>query len=130
MTKRKPGARKGQNTAEYAILIALVVGAVVAMQTFTQRNLQARMRGASLTMKDDMNQALTDAGVVGFDLGRTAQYEPYYQNSQYTTTTDKNDLTIASADQVGVNLATNRERAAGGYDTTGYNAEVGASGQD
>ena len=33
--------KKAQNTAEYALLIALVIAGVVAMQTYAQRALQA-----------------------------------------------------------------------------------------
>ena len=63
--------RKGQNTAEYAILIALVVGGVIAMQTYAQRALQGRLRDASVRYRDQTS-----------DLGNTLQYEPYYTNTQ------------------------------------------------
>ena len=42
--------RKAQNTAEYALLIALVVAGVIAMQTYAQRALQARIHAASAYM--------------------------------------------------------------------------------
>ena len=64
---RKLRNKKAQNTAEYAILIALVIGAVVAMQTYAQRALQGRIRDASIYMKNNTK-----------DLGETGQYEPYY----------------------------------------------------
>jgi hypothetical protein len=38
--------KRAQSTAEYAIVIALVIGAVVAMQVYVRRGLQARMKGA------------------------------------------------------------------------------------
>ena len=38
--------RKGQNTAEYAILIGLVVAAAIGMQTFVKRGFQQRVRVA------------------------------------------------------------------------------------
>ena len=62
--------KKAQNTAEYALLIALVVAGVIAMQTYAQRALQARVRDASLYLT---NQTST--------LGTTNQYEPYYLSS-------------------------------------------------
>ncbi len=72
--------KKGQNVAEYAILIALVVGAIIAMQKFAQRGLQSRIRGATDYMVDH----------TGFNAQstkyKTAQYEPYYLNSDYDTT--------------------------------------------
>lgn len=36
--------KKAQNTAEYAILIGIVVAAAVAMQTYVKRGLQARIK--------------------------------------------------------------------------------------
>ncbi len=68
--------RRGQNTAEYAILIALVVAVAVAMQTYVKRSLQG---GVKYTV--DKLQKVDDAGVQG-----TKQYEPYYLESQYQTT--------------------------------------------
>lgn len=62
--------KRGQNTAEYAILIALVVAAVVAMQTYVKRGLQGGVKFA-----------VDKAG------GNTSQYEPYYLQSSYNTTT-------------------------------------------
>jgi hypothetical protein len=62
--------RKGQNTAEYAILIALVVGGVIAMQTYAQRALQGRLRDASVMYRDKTSE-----------IGNTLQYEPYYTNT-------------------------------------------------
>ena len=70
--------RKGQNTAEYALLIALVVAGIIAMQQYAQRALQARVRDASLYM------AKMREGTAG--MKHTAQYEPYYQQSNYTVT--------------------------------------------
>jgi Flp pilus assembly pilin Flp len=66
--------RKGQNTAEYAILIGLVVAVAVAMQTYVKRGLQGRVH-------DEVAAMVT--GTSG--LGSTNQYEPYYMNSQYNT---------------------------------------------
>ncbi|MDD4938680.1 MAG: hypothetical protein PHE18_01570 [Candidatus Omnitrophica bacterium] len=64
--------RKGQNTAEYAILIALVVAVAVAMQTYVKRSMQG---GVKYTV-DKLKKGETGTG----------QYEPYYLQSQYQTT--------------------------------------------
>lgn len=66
--------KRGQNTAEYAVVIALVVGAAVAMQTYVKRNVQA---GVKYTVDK---------------LGKTGDktstpYEPYYLQSDMNTTT-------------------------------------------
>ena len=39
--------RKAQSTAEYAILIGLIVAVVVAMQTYVKRGIQGRLHDAS-----------------------------------------------------------------------------------
>ena len=68
--------RKGQSTAEYAIVIGLVIGAAVAMQVYVKRGIQGKM-------KDAVDYTDTDA--VGV-LGTTKQYEPYYSRSTMSGT--------------------------------------------
>ena len=68
--------RKGQNTAEYAILIALVIAAAVAMQTYVKRGIQGRVA-------DAVDHAPATNDIAGSPIQfTTKQYEPYYtQNS-------------------------------------------------
>ncbi len=61
--------KMAQSTAEFAIVISIVIGAIVAMQIYVKRALQARVRDAS----DGLG---------------SGQYEPYYlqqQTSQNST---------------------------------------------
>jgi hypothetical protein len=60
--------RKGQSTAEYAIVIGLVIAAAVAMQVYVKRGIQGKMKDASDYVDSDAS------GVVG----TTKQYEPNY----------------------------------------------------
>lgn len=69
--------RKAQSTAEYVIVLGLIVAAVVAMQTYVKRGLQGRIRDA-VDYVDNSNEA----GVVAFSGG---QYEPYYLGSNFDT---------------------------------------------
>lgn len=64
--------QRGQSTAEYAILVAVVVAACVGMQLYVKRGMQGKFR--------DMTDAYTrQGGVVGATpIGTTRQYEPYY----------------------------------------------------
>ena len=71
--------RKAQNTAEYALLIALVVAGVIAMQTYAQRALQARIQDASTYMQTQTND---------IRYGNSMQYEPYYSQSNYNVNTN------------------------------------------
>jgi len=119
----KRGKRtKGQSTAEYAIVIALVLGAAVGMQTYVRRTLQARVADAT----DALPRNVGANGTLPAN-ARTA-FEPLYATSNQNTTSNLS---------VGVNLVAN----AGGYapsavqgsstqntSRAGGSAETGASG--
>jgi Flp pilus assembly pilin Flp len=95
--------RKAQNTAEYALLIALVVAGVIAMQTYAQRALQARIHDAAQYM------ANVDSNVAG-GLGNSTQYEPYYLNSAYSVETQSTENKRLGAGLVGADSQSNRAR--------------------
>ncbi len=99
--------KKAQNTAEYAILIGLVIGAVVAMQTYAQRTMQARIRDVNVTFRDKTGM-----------LGNTLQYEPYYAESN--STTDKESTATERLESKFTTTEVNKE----GADITHYNAEM------
>ena len=66
--------RRGQNTAEYAILIGVIVAAAIAMQVYVRRGMQARIKQGTDYSKE--------ACMTIFTLG---QYEPYYTCSTFMT---------------------------------------------
>ena len=101
--------RKAQNTAEYALLIALVVAGVIAMQTYAQRALQARIHDAAGFMANA-------TGVNG--IGNSTQYEPYYMSSNYQVNTSSVDNKRLGAGLVGADSESNRQRT--GSQTTNY----------
>jgi len=104
--------KKAQNTAEYALLIALVVAGVIAMQTYAQRALQARVRDASLYLTNQ-----TDT------LGKTNQYEPYYLSTNYTIDRSSNETTIL--DNVTSRKDDRNIRGREGQQSTTYDATTG-----
>lgn len=108
---------KGQSTAEYAILIALVIGAVVAMQTFARRALQARIRDAAVYMvtEDDLG-------------GNTLQYEPYYADSAYVVNRAQAQITTATNTTSSISAGANITRESQGYRQESYNNEGGSVG--
>jgi len=111
--------KRAQNTAEYAILIALVVGGVIAMQTYAQRTLQGRLRDASVSLRDQT------ANLDGTGGATTLQYEPYYSNT--STQVDKTaDKTQTATDQTDENITT--KQVAGYVDRTEYNNTQVSSG--
>ena len=64
--------RKGQSTAEYAIVIGLVIAAAIAMQIYVKRGIQAKIKGVVDHQPDTMFT--------------TGQYEPDYASSDMNST--------------------------------------------
>ncbi len=86
--------KKGQNTAEYAILIALVIAAAVAMQTYVKRGMQGRVHDAveysykGVTKEADwINITSTKASAPGKPETGLSQYEPIELSSKSTQQT-------------------------------------------
>ncbi len=118
MFKRLLKNKKAQQTAEYALLISLVIAAVVAMQTYAQRTLQSRIRGAA-------NYMVTETS----ELGSSQQYEPYYLDQEYDVTkddvtTDKHDDKTISKGQI-----SNTSRAEDGYKAMSFNRAKWVTGE-
>jgi hypothetical protein len=86
--------RKAQNTAEYAIVLGLIVGAVIAMQVYVKRNMQGRIK----QLTDYNAQEVTQNWSASVDFGK--QYEPYYLKSDFTVTRDSSDRIDTDADAV------------------------------
>lgn len=109
--------KRGQNTAEYAILIALVVGAVIAMQTYVQRAMNGRTF--------DTARLLTAA--TGTKTGTDMQYEPYYQDSNF----DNDRSANTSLNETGDSLVKNAysEALKNGYEASTFN-RTGADGSN
>ncbi len=118
MFKKLLKNKKAQQTAEYALLISLVVAAVIAMQTYAQRTIQGRIRDASGYF---VNQT---AG-----LGNTQQYEPYYLQSDYKvfrddTTTQTQDTSVTDG-KFDTDQFTNSLRGKGGFQVSRYDTSRG-----
>ncbi len=73
--------RRGQSIAEYAILLAVVIGAFAAMQVFNRRLLQARIRAAADALVTATGNTAIGGGGTTVTLGNWSQYEPYYSVS-------------------------------------------------
>lgn len=110
--------KKAQNTAEYAILISLVVAGIIAMQTYAQRALQARVRDASSYLQNQTS-----------NIGTTYQYEPYYLDTDYTINRIADETRTLGDDVVRFDLASNRVRERDGRQVFTYNNIV-SGGED
>ncbi len=88
----------GQSTAEYAILISVVIAALVGMQVYVRRGLNARWKDVS----DSASR------VVAEQVGRDGtaveyrQYEPYYAASDYDVVQHTRQPTIVKEARGGV----------------------------
>ncbi len=107
----KNKANQGQNTAEYALLIALVIAGVIAMQTYAQRSLQGRVRDAGIYLTEGTRT-----------IGNSVQYEPYYVNASYDVTRDVSENKLLSEGLAGARSFTNRQR------TGAQSSEYGTAG--
>jgi hypothetical protein len=114
---------KGQNIAEYSILIALVIAAAVAMQVFVKRGMQGRIADAT-DLKPPSTQLVEGAANLVFTAN---QYEPYYLTSNADVASSR-----TLCEQVRGNISVNRSniiestnRVSGSYETSAaYNAAV------
>lgn len=82
--------KRGQSTLEYAVLIAIIVAALVAMQVYIKRGMQGRLRQAS----DDIG----------------GQFSPGYTTGTYTTqssvTSTENITGVSLGDETVAQTAT------------------------
>jgi hypothetical protein len=69
---------RGQSVTEYAIVFSVVAAAIIGMQVFIKRGLQAKQRDVTLALTN----VAGDPGL-GAPIGTTKQYEPYYGESDY-----------------------------------------------
>lgn len=73
--------RKAQNTMEYALIFAVIIGAFTAMQLYTRRGMQARLKAGADSIPTLVGQQSGDAQVgILFNDKSATQYEPYYYN--------------------------------------------------
>ncbi|MBI3319020.1 MAG: hypothetical protein HYZ89_00305 [Candidatus Omnitrophica bacterium] len=70
----------GQSTAEYAVMLGVVVAAIVGMQIYVKRGMNARLKDAS----DSAIAAMWAHLKGGTPTLNDQQYEPYYTSSNYT----------------------------------------------
>jgi len=90
---KRLGKTKAQSTAEYAILIGLIIAAAVGMQTYVKRGIQGRIKDTS---DNYVTQLAADTNWAGVTNGTTAaatlegQYEPLGLSSKNTQAISEN----------------------------------------
>jgi hypothetical protein len=81
--------RRGQSTLEYAIIIAVVVGALLAMQHYVKRGVQGRYKSAS----DDMGEQFDPSAY-------TADFNATYKSDVQVKVEDKKSQTAFMDDAI------------------------------
>ena len=101
--------RRGQSLLEYAVLIVIILGVLVAMQNYIKRGMQGRWK----TSVDDFGD----------------QYDPRYANSLMRHTVETNsDTYISTVPDLG-GYYTNRVDISNSIETKRGYINVGATGQ-
>jgi uncharacterized protein (UPF0333 family) len=114
--------RKGQNTAEYAILIALVVAVAVGTQTYIKRGVQARMRDESHKLTADLSGSGDWAAISNRTVSLDDQWEPNQLSKKSTqnVTKDEQKSTLEKTGVVTRDVNRTTSQAAGDYQRYGY----------
>jgi Flp pilus assembly pilin Flp len=82
--------KKGQNTLEYAVIIAVVVAGLIAMQTYIKRGVQGKLRSST----DSIGE----------------QYSPSNTTGTYTTTTSSvSEEVVTTAGVTTTNVTTGNQ---------------------
>ena len=80
--------RRGQSVTEYAIVFAVVAAAVIGMQVFLKRGLQAKEKSVTDYYSKVNNKPFANSTL---NVGTLVQYEPYYADSQSNVLQDSRE---------------------------------------
>ena len=119
---------KGQSSAEYAVILSLVVAAVIGMQVYVKRGLQARVKAGTdsfVSAGSDFSITAPDGstGINAVTFSALRQYEPYYQESQYTSYSEN----VEQEHMGGGQIAKEKVSDISVREAGGYQAQIGAS---
>ena len=130
-----PSASRGQSVSEYAVVFSVVAAAIIGMQLYLKRGLQAKEKSATDYLTNVGGASHKPFSAQAAIIGKTAQYEPYYTaNGAYTTNTDNTQKEIMSANglvaRTGIHDTTTRNGSAtqGGLGSLGVDDTWEATG--
>ena len=121
--------KKAQNTAEYALLIAIVIGVFSIMQVYLKRGMQSRLKEGMDNIPAIVVAQETAVSSSGL-FGTNEQYEPYYYregayniNTTSSEGTEKGTIANTATGLAGVrDLANATASRVGSQEITGYKA--------
>lgn len=95
--------KRAQSTGEYALVFAIILGAIVAMQTYVKRGIQGRVKaGTDYMVRETLG------------IGPVTQFDPYYYESDYTSVRDSDQAQTYTAGAAGLTSDDESTREAGG----------------
>ncbi len=100
--------RKGQSTGEYALVFAIILGAIVAMQTYVKRGIQGRVKAGTDYMASQTPE-----------VGTLTQYDPYYYTTDYETERDSTQVEKYTDGEAFSSVDNTSTRVLGGTTTYG-----------
>ncbi|MFH1191183.1 MAG: hypothetical protein V1670_03195 [Candidatus Omnitrophota bacterium] len=114
--------RKGQNTAEYAILIALVIAVAVGTQTYIKRGLQARMRDESRELTTNLSNSTYWATISSKNATLSEQWEPdeLAKRTSQNVSEDRAESTLAATGNVTRDTTRTTAQRAGDFQSYDY----------
>ena len=118
-------SKKGQNIAEYSVLIAIVIAAAVGMQVYVKRGLQGKMKD----VVDSAPSVQVDGTTIDF---KTKQYEPSFTASAGVVNSPRSLAETHSA-RGGIErneIVENQARETGAYESTEWDAATMQGGVD
>lgn len=108
--------RKGQSTGEYALVFAIILGAIIAMQTYVRRGVQGRVKSGTDYMARATGEQMGVDGTAFDAQGIVTQYDPYYYKSDYTTARESDEAQEYNDGQAFRNITKDdATRQSGGY---------------
>ena len=113
--------KRGQSVTEYAIVFSVVAAAMIGMQIYLKRGLQAKQRDATEFFTGVTGDSLN----VGTNVTTLSQYEPYYTNQDYNVTQSS-----SSSEAVGAGGVVDRNVAFETTNRTGTQASETGLGTD
>lgn len=101
--------KKAQTLGELVILVAIVSAAVMSMQVYLKRGLEARYKKIADSATESLAYQYEDTGndgiITAVSVSAIQQYEPYYNSSNFTTQHDSHtefsqDLGVYTANTI------------------------------
>ena len=88
--------RKGQSTLEYAVLISVIVGGLVAMQYYVKRGYEGKLKSSS----DDMGEQYDpNAYHAGFTINQHSDVMQTVANGETTTKHNNDQVNSKTGDE-------------------------------